>query len=153
MIFNQNILKEAPEPEVTWTHVTVVMVSLGLACFFASLFQTAFFTSGEDIQGFWVLLIGWIGLVIFQFAWFANPLNLLALLLLKQRPYVSLFLSGIALLLATQTFLFFEIPVGLQNSKVYIKELGLGFYLWYLSQAIFLMAIITEVIKKERADY
>ncbi len=148
MILSQNILKKTTKPVVTWTHATVVMVSLGLACFFASLFLTVFFTTGEDIQGFWVLLIGWIGLVIFQFAWYANLLNLLSLLLLNQRPYISLFLSGIALLIATQTFLFFEIPVGLQNSKIYIKELGLGFYLWYLSQAIFLVATITELIKK-----
>ncbi len=150
MILSQNILKKTTKPVVPWTHATVVMVSLGLACFFASLFLTVFFTTGEDIQGFWVLLIGWIGLVIFQFAWYANLLNLLALLLLKQRPYISLFLSGIALLIATQTFLFFEIPVGLQNSKIYIKELGLGFYLWYLSQAIFLVATITELIKKRK---
>lgn len=126
-----------------------LLIAIGLSCFFISLFQTSLFTSGEEIRGYWVLTIGWIGLVIFQFAWFANPLNLLAFLLLSQQPRVSLLLSFLAFLLASQTFSFAEIPIGLNQDKIYIKELGLGFYFWYLAQGLFLISIFVEVIRRK----
>ncbi len=125
---------------------TKLLVSLGLVFFIVSLLITSLFTSGEDIRGFWVLALGWIGLIIFQFSWFANPLNLLALLLLDHRPKMALLLSVIALILASQAFTFSEIPAGAGQEKIHIQQLGLGFYFWYLSQGLFLIAIIIEAL-------
>ena len=129
--------------------VTRLFLFSAVICFVFSLFQTAFFTSGDDIQGYWVLLIGWIGLVFFQFAWFANPLNLLALLLMEKHPNISFLLSLMALLLAWQLFSFSEIPVGFNYDKVFIKELGFGSYLWFLAQGLFSLAHLTEVYRKK----
>ena len=123
---------------------TRLMVYVGLSFILLSLLFTSLFTSGEDIQGYWILAIGWIGLVIFQFSWFANPLNLLALLLVNQRPVVALLLSTGAFLFASQTFIFVEIPIT-SAEKIYIKELGLGFYIWYFAQGLFLLGILVEV--------
>jgi hypothetical protein len=121
-------------------------IYFGIACFIFSLFQTSLFTSGEDIKGYWVFIIGWLGLIIFQFSWFSNPLNLLALLLYRRHPGIAALLSILAFTLASQTFFFTEIPAGLNQSKIYIKELGPGFYFWYLSQGLFLVSIISEII-------
>ena len=130
---------------------TRLIVYAGLAFFLLSLLFTSLFTSGDDIQGYWILAIGWIGLIIFQFSWFANPLNLLALLLVNQRPVVALLLSTTAFLLASQTFVFVEIPTGIGSGKIHIKELGLGFYIWYLAQGLFLLGIFVEVFSHKKA--
>ena len=137
LTYNQKLV----DPKI----VTKLLLVSAVICFVLSLFQTAFFTSGDDIQGYWVLLIGWIGLVFFQFAWFSNPLNLLALLLMKTSPITSLLLSLMALVIAWQSFSFSEIPVGFNYDKVFIKELGFGSYLWFLSQGLFLLTHLTEV--------
>ena len=132
---------------------TRLIVYAGLAFFLLSLLFTSLFTSGKDIQGYWILAIGWIGLIIFQFSWFANPLNLLALLLVNQRPVVALILSTTAFLLASQTFVFVEIPIGTGSGKIYIKELGLGFYIWYLAQGLFLLGIFVEVFSHKNSTH
>jgi len=131
--------------------MTRLIVYAGLVFFLFSLLFTSLFTSGEDIQGYWILALGWIGLIIFQFSWFANPLNLLALLLVNQRPVVALLLSTTAFILASQTFIFIEIPTGTSSGKIHIKELGLGFYIWYLAQGLFLLGILIEVFSHKKA--
>ena len=151
MSTSQDYIEEQNYAVNNWKKETVILVSLGLSFFFSSLLLTVFFTTGDNIQGFWVLLIGWMGILIFQFSWLANPLNLLALLLLKKHPYISALLTTVALLLATQTFYFFEIPIGLKDKKIFIKELGLGFYLWYAAQIIFMVAIYFEAYKNKKA--
>lgn len=118
-----------------------IFMFMGLACFTLSLFMPVFFTSAEHIYGYWVLLTGWLGLIFIQFAWYANPLNLLALLIARENPRIALLLSIFALILASGTILFYEIPVGLNYEKVFIKEFGLGFYIWYLAHVFFLLAL------------
>jgi len=114
--------------------------------FFAlALMLTSLFTSGDDIRGYWILIMGWAGLIFFQFSWFANPINLLALLLLPQQPKTALLLSFTAFIIASQSFLLSEIPTGISYEKIYIKEFGLGFYFWYFSQGFFLLGISIEV--------
>jgi len=119
---------------------------MGLACFTLSLFLPVFFTSGEDIYGYWVLIIGWIGLVFIQFAWYANPINLLALLLARDNPRIALLLSCLAVMLASGAFIFNEIPTGINYEKVFIKEFGLGFYIWYAAQVFFLLALLSRFV-------
>lgn len=130
---------------------TRLIIYIGFSLFLLSLALTSLFTSGDDIQGYWILVLGWIGLIIFQFSWFANPLNLLALLLVNQRPVVALLLSTLAFILASQTFVFVEIPTGTSTGKIHIKELGLGFYIWYLAQGLFLLGFLVEVFSHKKA--
>ena len=125
---------------------TKVIICTALFLFASSLMLTSLFTSGDDIRGYWLLIMGWAGLIIFQFSWFANPINLLALLLLQQQPKLALLLSFVALIFASQSFFLSEIPTGIRHGKIFIKEFGLGFYLWYLSQSLFFLGILVEVI-------
>ena len=85
-----------------------ILIFLALVCFVLSLFLPTFFTSAEDIYGFWVLITGWMGLVILQLAWFANPLNLLALLLANKRPRIAFLLGLLALALVSNSFVFYR---------------------------------------------
>ena len=120
----------------------------GAACFVISLFSNVFFTPDEDIRGYWVFITGWIGILFLQFAWYANPLNLMALLLVNHSPRIALLLSLLALVLASETFLFYEIPTGINQEKVYIQELGFGFFIWYLAQILFLVSIFLTRINR-----
>ncbi len=125
---------------------------LSALSFVVSLFLPTFFTSDGDITGGWILILGWMGIVVFQFAWYANPLNVLALLIIDSQPRLSILLSLLALAIASETFTFQEIPTGLftgiDSKKIYIQELGLGFYAWYLSQILFLLALLSRYLLK-----
>jgi len=118
-----------------------ILMLIALMCFSLSLFLPIFFTSAEDINGFWVLITGWMGLIILQLAWFANPLNLLALLMANKRPRVAFLLSLLAFALASNSFIFFEIPTGINYEKVYIQEFGIGFYFWITSHILVLFGL------------
>jgi len=124
-----------------------VFIFFGLVCFSASLFLPIFFTSTEDIYGFWVLVTGWMGLVFIQLAWYANPLNLLALLLANDRPRIALLISLLAIALASCSFVFYEIPTGINYEKVFIREFGLGFYLWYASHILIVIGLMLGFIE------
>lgn len=129
-----------------WEITSKLLIIAGLVCFSLSLYYVALFTSGDDLFGIWILLIGWIGIIVFQLSWFANPLNLLALLLLSTKPKLSLLLTLIAFLFASQSFFFSEIPIGLNQEKIFIQEFGIGFYLWYVANVFFVIAILIETI-------
>ena len=118
-----------------------LFIFMGLACFTLSLFMPVFLTSAENIYGYWVLATGWLGMIFIQFAWYANPLNLLALLIARDNPRIAILLSTLALVLASGTVIFHEIPVGLNHEKIFIKEYGLGFYIWYIAQVFFLLSL------------
>jgi hypothetical protein len=117
-----------------------------------SLFVPALYTSAEDIRGFWILITGWMGLFFFQLAWYANPLNILAFLLVLRHPRLSVLLSLVALFLASETFLFYEIPTGINQEKLYITELGLGFYFWYFAQVMFFITLMMKLLWKSSKD-
>ena len=129
-----------------------VFLFLGVLSFVTSLFLPTFFTSDGDVIGGWVFILGWMGIVVFQFAWYANPLNVLALLISESQPRLSLLLSLLALVVASEAFFFYEIPTGLSTGlhqeKLFIKELGIGFYCWYLSQILFLFILISKYLIK-----
>jgi len=120
--------------------VTNALFFLAFACFTLSLFMIVFFTNEDNFYGFFVLLTGWMGAIFIQLGWFANPLNLLALLNVRERPKVALFLSLFAFFFACSAFSFHEIPTDINQKKVFIREFGLGFYFWFLAQALFLVA-------------
>ena len=126
--------------------ISVCLLIAAILCFILSLFNTVFFTSGGDISGFWVLLIGWLGFVIFQFAWYAGPLSFLAVLTMNRRPLFALLLSIAAVTLATESFIFNEIPAASGSAKIFIREFGLGFYFWYGAQWMAFCSILVNLM-------
>ena len=145
-------LRDRNHPSLNhWRLIARLLVMAGLVCYSLSLYSVGLYTSGDDLYGIWILLIGWMGIVVFQLSWFANPLNLLALLIMSSKPRISFLLTILAFLLASQTFLFAEIPTGFNQERIYIKELGIGFYLWYVANGIFVVATLIETLRRKKS--
>lgn len=123
--------------EIEWKGDNPQLKSLSFAAYFLaavlfllSLFLPAFITQTQDIDGYWVLAMGWLGFITFQFAWYALPLAIIAIRVSARKPQLSLLLAVFAILVASEAFLFKEIPFSKSEEVI---DLGLGFYLWYMS--------------------
>lgn len=125
------------QAEIEWQGDNSQLKSLSFAAYFLaavlfllSLFLPAFITQSQDIYGYWVLAMGWLGFITFQFAWYALPLAIIAIQVSARKPQFSLLLSVFAIVVASEAFLFKKVPFA--NSDEVI-DVGLGFYLWYMS--------------------
>ena len=145
-MFSHSTTSDAITPKPHGGLIASILLLTAVSCFMLSLFLPVYYIHIEDISGYWVLFTGWLGLVFFQFAWYANPLILLAILQAKGCPKTSILLGLFALALASETFLFYEIPTGINQEKMYIKELGIGFFIWYLALILFLLWLISQYV-------
>jgi len=128
--------------------IALILIGLALFLFFMSLFEPVFITTKQPVLGYWVFAMGWMGFIILQFAWYANLLSFLSLLLMFKYPLRAFLLSLFSLLLATESFLFDEIP---QNVK--IIEIDIGFYLWMGAHCAVLYASILMLIRKKMMEH
>lgn len=88
---------------------------------------------GEVWPGFAVLIVGPLGVLVTQFAWFANPLFVLAviLMLLRQPPSPTLgLIIAVPLTLLTLDALRWDRIHG-DNGHAMILSYGSGYYLWF----------------------
>ena len=132
--------------------IAMLLVVLAFVLFFLSLFEPVFITEDKVIKGYWILAMGWMGFIIFQFAWYANLLSLLAILLMTKRTIVAFVLSLLALLVSTESFLFDEIPSdGGKNITIIDNDIGL--YLWIGAHCAVLYAVILMLIRKTMIDH
>lgn len=112
--------------------VSAISLFVGGLCWVASLFFPALvLDTGQSVMGYWVLLTGWMGVTFFQFAWIANLLIVLAVVLMYRFPIRSTLAAALALLIATQAFWLTEIPGHMSNNQVISH--GMGYWLWYFS--------------------
>jgi len=123
---------------------TSLIFFMAASVFIASLFFPAFLAETQNIDGYWVLFLGWMGFLFFQFAWYAAPLMLLALYTSAQSPRFAFLLAVLAIVIASEAFLFDEIP--LREAKQKILGYGLGFYLWYGSFYIAALGVLHKFI-------
>lgn len=110
---------------------------LGGLLWVAAFWLPVFETPGRTIVGYWVFITGWMGIVVFQFAWYANLLMLMAVIMMYTAPVRATLLAATGLLVATQAFWFNVLPG--TTSSTEIVEQGLGFWFWYSS--IFLLGL------------
>ena len=110
---------------------------LGGLLWVAAFWLPVFETSERTITGYWIFATGWMGVVVFQFAWYANLLMLMAVIMMYTAPVRATILAAAGLLVATQAFWFNVLPG--TTSGVEIIEQGLGFWFWYGS--IFLLGL------------
>jgi hypothetical protein len=94
----------------------------------------------QTMRGVEVLALGWQGLLIGQFAWFANGPWLISLFLVWfRRPLTAAVLAFLAFALAQDTWRLFgqEIPADEGGvNQFYLERLGPGAYLWMASIAL-----------------
>lgn len=128
--------------------IALMLIGLALVLFFISLFEPVFITTERAVLGYWVFAIGWMGFIVLQFAWYANLLSLLSLLLMFKHPTRAFFLSLFSLLLAAESFLFNEIP-----HNVKIIDIDIGLYLWMGAHCAVLYASILMLIRKKMMEH
>ncbi len=90
--------------------------------------------------GLRILVLGWMGFLAGQFAWFANPFWVIGLCLLAFRKWsAAAIVSGLSLLFALNTLVMFVMPLPADESnvnKTYLVQFRIGFYLWLASLAM-----------------
>ena len=92
--------------------------------------------------GYNILLTGFLGVLVGVFAWFANPLMLLALLLSTFKKRVaSLVLAVFSIALGLQSYMLEAVPFNESSMHPdnlnFVDHLGRGFYLWMGSLVTF----------------
>jgi hypothetical protein len=109
------------------------------ATYILSLFLPALlFKSHEPVTGGNVIALGWWGALMHEFAWFANPVYLYAILAYKTSATTfSKFASTTALVLGLTSFHAKEWWFN-EGSGTPITSLGLGYYVWMLSFCVLL---------------
>ena len=126
--------------------LSVLLLIVAAILFCIAMVDTVYTTQERGIQGYWILLTGWLGFLFFQFAWYANPLTVLSLLLMRKHPWWALASSALALLCMSQAFLFYEIPSDAKGNTIAIISRGLGFYCWVAMISCVFYAIIMLLI-------
>jgi hypothetical protein len=116
---------------------------LGCLVWIIALFLPVFYTTEGVVMGYWVLATGWMGFMVFQFAWYANLLELLGVILISRHPNWAMVLAVTGILLAGQAFWFEEIPR--DAGAMQVVHLGLGFWLWYLGLLLITFGVIFGV--------
>lgn len=114
--------------------ISALALFIGGLAWIAAFWFPSFYTSQGPVEGYWVFATGWMGFAIFQFAWYANLLMLLGIILMYSSPLWGSALAGLAMLVATQAFWFNSIPTG--EVDVPILQLGQGFWCWYGSMIL-----------------
>ncbi|WP_020396746.1 hypothetical protein [Thiolinea disciformis] len=134
-------LTSKPRKEITARRFPMSSLVLFLAgvLWIASFALTVFKTNTGDIPGYWVFAMGWLGFAIFQFAWYANLLMLLAIFLMYSSPLRSALVAAVGLLVATQAFWFTSVPGSSAESMV--MGYGMGFWFWYISMLLLGVAV------------
>jgi hypothetical protein len=99
--------------------------------------------TGQEIwPGGQALLLGWLGLFNGCFAWLANPLLLVALILLVLRYNIpAAACAGLALLISFNTWVVFSLKLSGDEggvSTLKLLKIREGTYVWMLSMAIVL---------------
>lgn len=123
-----------------WFSMPGISLFLGGLLWVISLSQVVFYTTNGVVMGYWVLVTGWLGFALFQFAWYANLLGLLGVLLMQQQPNRAIALAVVGVFLAGQAFWFEDIPG--RHVSMHIVQLGAGFWLWYASMVLIALGVI-----------
>ena len=113
---------------------------LGGLLWVMSFWLPVFITAEGPIFGYWVFLTGWLGFVLFQFAWYANLLMLVAVIMMYSAPIRATLLAASGLLLATQAIWFELLPATVSAEKIIAQ--GVGFWCWYASMFLLGLGVI-----------
>ena len=94
----------------------------------------------ENYDGFTTLWMGWMGIFIGQFGWYANPFIFFStILFIFRRWFLSILFTVLSLLISLSTLALFyqEIPGDEANvNKLHLVSLGPGYYLWIASMSM-----------------
>lgn len=146
--------------DIVWRHLptgllqrlpfTASALFLGGLLWVGSLWLPAFQTLQGEVLGYWLFITGWMGFAVFQLGWYANPVMLLAVLLMNHRPKRASLMALAAIIMATQSFWLHALPS--DSVKMEITGLASGFWLWYLSILLLGMGVLLGAEETRRAQ-
>lgn len=132
----------------------VVIPVIAVVLYLASMLFPAFYTEfvhnygeativegGDPYYGWRVLLLGWVGILDWTIAWYANPAFVAALVLHALGSRASVKLAVIALALGLSSLLYRNMW-GEDGTPEHIYSYGPAFYLWLASFALMLYAAV-----------
>ncbi len=122
----------------------VPIIIISIAIYICSLFLPAGFQGNGHIAfGYYLLLIGWAGIIFGCFAWLANILYAISILLLLNNSFkrASYFLAA-SILVGLQSFN--GIPIDYERTS----PPGIAFYVWELSFIILFIYTLLQLLKK-----
>jgi hypothetical protein len=112
-----------------------------LVMWVASLILPVFSTcrAGYDHVGGWfMLMMGWMGVIVLQPAWFANLLMLVIAGLLLARGHAPVWLGVLTVIIAAPAWLFKEMTD--DTGAVPICHYHAGYWLWFATAVVALLA-------------
>jgi len=136
-----------------------ILPILAIVCYITAFFLPALYLTGQanttgehtDMVGLAAFFDGFFGLFDRQYAWLANPLAALALILLFCRlRWLSLVFSVAALLFAQHTWVLPGTQIWGDEggvTKYLVTSLGIGYYLWCFS---FLLLAVASLVARFR---
>jgi len=141
----------------------VVFVGASVLCFAAACALPCLEMSQKSDPvwyGLRILVLGWMGILVGQFAWLANPLWAFGLVAVAFRKWtLALVMLGLSLLFALNTLLLFGISLPADEGNVNhtsLVRLRIGFYLWLASIGIlFYRAFVmkTQPIRQHKTRF
>jgi hypothetical protein len=138
-----------------WASLAIIVVSGFL--YLVACATPAMVFDKETWRGYEVLLIGWQGVFLGQFAWFANAFWALSLLLVFfRRWFLTLGATVFTVLIALDSFTFIGAKVPLDEANVnsmIFNSYHIGFYFWLASlAAVGIGALIAWVVTRATAS-
>ncbi|MCT4581564.1 MAG: hypothetical protein N4A35_09120 [Flavobacteriales bacterium] len=135
-----------------------IVAWLALILLTLSLFLPVYCTNEdctEVMRGFNCFFFGWMGTFLFfgiYLVWLANPIAVMAFILNKKKPKISLLLSGIAFLIGSAFLLGGEIFVTEARAEE-ITDYRAGYWLWMSSLLmVVVVAVLSLLIKAKQAS-
>ena len=143
---------------------TTIALLVSVTFYFVSWFLPALEFKGikgshdlKMMEGWECTYMGILGLAIGQFEALSNLAFICSGILLLERMWKAACISsGLALILALQTFALFITPISFDEARVtqsVLFSLDIGFYLWISSIVIVFVASLTKIIADKIAQY
>jgi hypothetical protein len=154
----------SPFPFTHGLPLRIVLTALSLILYLTACIAPALVFHHKDnpstvqlMSGLDCLVTGWLGVLIGQFAWFANPMLWLSMVaFFLRRLFIALFLVALSLFMATNTFLLYtqEVPADEGGVNILIfQSPHLGFFLWVGSMLLISLGAWWLVMQERRRNY
>lgn len=138
------------EPAATHNRPYSIIVGISIALFAVSLAGDGFYLAQDNprdlARGYLIFLMGWTGMFVGVFYWFANPPLLASWLMFSyERTRAFAVVPALVALGVALSFLWCrEFPIGTSGDYTRITGYGLGYWLWIASIAT--MAVSTLAV-------
>lgn len=124
--------KLSPECVFPWMVWILFFASLPFTALELDFSQEDISLYHEELRGYELLVMGWVGIAAGSLGWLANPFLLIGALILNKAPRAALILGVIGMGLALTSFNRYYYWID-EHFRPYVNAWGWGCYFWLLS--------------------